>query len=569
MWKNISRQLFGRRVSTGTEIDPDEIFLDSSNLPEFDRHQFEGRLEKPIPARTILFAGAVVLAILLLFMGKSFALQVKKYDEYARLSEDNRLRHIIIFGERGLVYDRRGEILASNISDPAEPAFSKRKYSQRKGLAHLLGFLKYPSKDSAGFYYKVDFEGLAGAEKYLNEELTPEHGLKIIETDVHGNIASESVLKRPVDGRTITLSIDARISERMQELLQSIAEDRGFQGGAAVIMDVESGEILALSSYPEYKPQMLTDGIDSTAIRAAFADPRKPFLNRATEGLYSPGSIVKPFFAIAALEEKIITPEKEILSTGSISIQNPYDPEKKTVFRDWKAHGLVNMREAIAVSSDVYFYEVGGGFEDQKGLGIGRIDTYARLFGFGREPGGNNFFGAAGVIPTPAWKAAHFDGEPWRVGDTYNTSIGQYGFQVTPLQAVRATAAVANNGKLLEPRLIHESGDPTFELIPASLESFKVAQEGMRDSVKYGTAAGLAVPFVTIGGKTGTAELGTAKKFVNSWVTGFFPYEHPRFAFAVLLERGPRGNTVGAVYLMRQLLEWMNVYTPEYFKAAD
>lgn len=550
------------------EINPDEIFLDSSNLPQFDRHQFEGRLERPIARRTIVILGGVFCLILIAVLSQTFFLQIREGERYAKQSAQNRLRHTLIFGSRGVLYDKRGTLLAWNVIDDAEPEFAKRKYLDQAGLSHLLGFLKYPSKDKAGFYYKVDFEGRDGVEKYYNEYIAPQHGLKIIETDAHGKIQSESVQKPPKDGANVTLSVDARLQEKLYGFIEGLAKERGFQGGAAVIMDVQNGEILSMVSFPEYDSQVLTDGSDAKAIEKAFNDPRKPFLNRATDGLYTPGSIVKPFIALAALEEGVITPEKEIVSTGSISVPNPFDPGKPSVFKDWKAHGAVNMKRALAVSSDVYFYEIGGGFEGQAGLGIGNIDKYMRLFGFGTQPPGSDFFGGAGVIPTPEWKRANFNGESWRLGDTYHTAIGQYGFQVTPLQMVRGIAAIANGGKLLEPRLIVEKDiPPSFSVIPVTSSSFEVVREGMLDAVtEGGTASGLSLPGLSVAGKTGTAELGTLKKLVNSWVVGFFPFEKPRYAFTVIMERGPRDNTIGALYVMRELFEWMSVYTPEYLK---
>ncbi|KKW11684.1 MAG: Cell division protein ftsi/penicillin-binding protein 2 [Parcubacteria group bacterium GW2011_GWA2_49_9] len=258
------------------------------------------------------------------------------------------------------------------------------------------------------------------------------------------------------------------------------------------------------------------------------------------------------------------------MSTGSLSVPNPFDPKKPTIFNDWKAHGAVDMRRALAVSSDVYFYEIGGGFEDQKGLGIATIEKYMRMFGFGSVPPGSDMFGEAGVIPNPEWKKANFNGDGWRLGNTYHTAIGQYGFQVTPLQVVRAIAAVANGGKLLEPRLVEEKDvPPAYSVLPIQTSSFQIVREGMRDAVtEGGTAAGLFIPQVAVSAKTGTAELGTRKQFVNSWVVGFFPYEKPRYAFAVIMERGPHDNTVGGLYVMRELLEWMSVYTPEYLRPS-
>ncbi len=557
-------------ASKGREIDPDEIFLDSQNLPAFDRHQFEGRLERPISRRVIMFVGMVFALVLCAVLGKSFALQITDGETYAAKSEQNRLRDTLIFGERGVITDIRGKLLAWNEHDDADPEFSKRKYLEQPGLAHVLGFLKYPSKDKSGFYYKADFEGIDGVEKYWNEYIAPQHGLKIVETDAKGAVLSESVLRPPKGGESLQLSIDARIESKLYELMESLAAEKKFTGGAGVIMDVETGELLSLVSYPEYDSQTMTDGSDRAAIARFVQDTGKPFLNRATDGLYTPGSIIKPFLALGALEEGIIAPETTILSTGALTLPNPFDPAHPSIFKDWKAHGLVDMRKAIAESSDEYFYQIGGGFEKQPGLGIGNIEKYMRYFGFGQEPGDNDFFGAAGVIPDPEWKKANFNGDAWRIGDTYHSAIGQYGFQVTPLQAVRATAALANGGKLLTPRLVHEDGAaPQFTVIPIKPSSFDIVRAGMRDAVEPGgTANGLLMPGLDVAAKTGTAELGTQKLYVNSWVIGFFPYEKPRYAFAVMMERGPHDNTIGGLYIMRQLLEWMQAAAPEYLKST-
>jgi penicillin-binding protein 2 len=251
-----------------------------------------------------------------------------------------------------------------------------------------------------------------------------------------------------------------------------------------------------------------------------------------------------------------------------ISIPNPYDPTKKTIFKDWKVHGWVDMRQGIAESSDEYFYTIGGGYNGQKGLGIANIEKYIRMFGFGSNTGIDLLGEKAGTIPSPEWKAATFKGDPWRIGDTYNSSIGQYGFQVTPIQAVRAVASLANNGTLLRPTVIlnnpRESKDTAA--LSFSADHFQIVKEGMKMSVDVGVAKGLSMPGISVAAKTGTAELGVTKLKVNSWVTGYFPYENPRYAFAVLMERGDRSNTIGATYVMRQLLEWMYINTPQYVK---
>mgnify|MGYP001576812491 FL=1 len=188
-----------------------------------------------------------------------------------------------------------------------------------------------------------------------------------------------------------------------------------------------------------------------------------------------------------------------------------------------------------------------------------------RSFGFVEETGITLSQEERGVIPTPEWKKETFDGEEWRIGDTYNTSIGQYGYQVTPLQMARGVASVANGGILLRPQLLL-GGKIEAQSLDIAPQYFDIVKEGMRLAVTEGTAQGLSMPQVKIAGKTGTAELGALKQFVNSWVVGFFPYENPRYVFTIVMERGPAKNLIGATYVMRQLLDWMILNTPEYLK---
>lgn len=549
------------------DIDPDEIFLDSKNLPGLDVHQFEGRIEKPISLGTIVALSVVFSLILAVLLGKAWFLQAKEGKKYALMSENNALNDTIIFAERGAILDRNGVKLAWNVVDPAEEDFSKRAYIKEPGFGHILGYMKYPSKDKQGNYYRKNFEGVAGIEKYWNKELEGSHGLKILETDALGDVASESVIRPAVDGENLTLSIDSRIQKKMYESIKGLAERVGFMGGGGMIMDVTTGEVIAITSYPEYKSAVMTDGTDAELISKYLEDKRKPFLNRVTGGLYTPGSIVKPFVALAALEEEIIDPRKQIVSTGSISIPNPYDKTRFTVFSDWKAHGPVDMRKAIAVSSNVYFYEIGGGFEDQPGLGIDRLNKYFSMFGLGKENNDKFFAGPGGTVPSPSWKERVFPGDQWRIGDTYFTSIGQYGFQVTPLQMIRAVAMIANGGAYITPSLFKQATStvPGGVSVPIEPEHFKIVREGMKQGAETGSASGLNVNYVKIGAKTGTAELGISKAYVNSWVEGFFPYEDPRYAFIVMMERGPRANVYGATFVMRELFDWMKLEAPEYF----
>ena len=336
-----------------------------------------------------------------------------------------------------------------------------------------------------------------------------------------------------------------------------------------MIMDVRNGEVILSTSYPEYNSEILSLGKDRATLSKYFQDERKVFLDRNISGLYTPGSIVKPFFAIAALAEGIIDPYKEILSTGSISIPNPYFPDQPTIFRDWRVNGWTNMMEAIAVSSDIYFYAIGGGYKDHPGLGIANNEKYSKLFGFDKPTGIDLPDEKSGNIPSPEWKLKAFKGDPWRLGDTYHTSIGQYGFQVTPAEMVRAAGALANKGTLETPHLIlgrGEEGDSeTLKGIFTDKE-YDFIHQGMRQTVTMGTSTSLNVPYVEVAAKSGTAQLGVSKNKVNSWIMGFFPYEDPKYAFVLMMEAGPSVNSVGASSVMRQLLDWMSIHTPEYFE---
>ncbi len=553
------------------DIDPDEIFIDSKNLPNFDTYQFEGRLEKAISQRSIFVLSGIILLIIIIFIFRIWNLQIKNGSFYFTKSENNRLRNSLIFAKRGVIYDRIGTELAWNIKNPKDEAFSLRQYIPLDGLAHLLGYLKYPSKDKYGFYFSEVFDGKDGVEKVYNDILSGKNGKKIVEVDALGTVQSGNIIYNPKDGQDLTLSVDASIQNKMYQEIKDLALRAGFTGGAGVIMDVNNGEILAMTSYPEYNSQILTDGKDVTMIKRYFNDKNTPSLNRVTNGLYTPGSTVKPYMAFAALSEGIIDPYTNILSTGSISIPNPYDPSRPTVFKDWKAHGYVDMKKALAVSSDVYFYEVGGGFENQKGLGVVNIDKYMKLFGFGESITSPFFSGQAGVIPTPEWKAKTFAGEDWRLGNTYHTAIGQYGFQVSPIQMVRAVSTLANGGKMIKPIiLLNQEEKEELEITDLNLNQdyLKIIRDGMHDGVikDYGVAKALNSMDYSVAAKTGTAELGVYKQFVNSWVTGFFPYENPKYAFVIIMENGPVANTTGALSVMRQVLDYLAVYKSEYLK---
>ena len=569
LWRTIRKSFFRKRLS---EIAPDEIFMDSENLPHFDRHQMEGRLEYPLSPRVAFLILSGFMLVVCVFTAQAFRLQVVEGQKYADHSQNNRLYQTALFADRGVIFDRDGERLAWNVPNPHTNDFSLRKYASSTGVGHVLGYVKYPQKDTNGIYYQSTFIGTAGIELTRDEELAGKNGKKTVEVDALGNKKSENTFLDPEAGETLMLSIDLDLQRALFEEIRDTADQNNYEGGAGAIMDIHTGELLALVSYPEFDPQILTDG-DTQTIENYLRDDRLPFLNRAVQGQYTPGSIVKPFMAVAALNEDVIASDTEIRSTGALTIPNPYHPDKPTVFRDWRAHGWTDMREAIAVSSDVYFYAIGGGlyqehgYDEQEGLGIERIEKYMRKFGFGTPTGIELDGELDGVIPSPRWKEKIF-GEDWLLGNTYHTSIGQFGFQVTPLQAVRATAALANGGKLLEPRLTLVGGEKivSSRIENISAKNFEVALEGMRMTVNGGgTASGLNLTDLSIAAKTGTAEVGSPITHMHAWVIGFFPYEEPKYAFAVVMERAPKGTATGGVRVMRGFFDKTRSTHPEFY----
>lgn len=552
---------FGRRSRKNRELAPEDIFLDSSNLPDFDQTRLEGRLEKPISSGSFSTLGIGVTLLFVILILQAGYLGTVKGNEYALQSEKNRVRPEIVFAKRGAVVDRTGEPLISN--EEGENGFPTRVY-ESPGFAHLLGFVSYPKKDSSGNYYDTTIEGLAGVEATFDSRLQGKNGTHLIEEDALGNVISEGSIVPAVDGETISLSVDARVQKALYESIADAAGQTPFIGGAGVIMDVETGEVYALVSYPEYNPNILSRGTPSDVIASYDTDSRRPYLDRAISGLYTPGSIIKPIVASGAYTDGIISPDKVIVSTGSISVPNPYDPSKPTIFKDWKALGSMNMRSAIAYSSDVYFYTVGGGFGGQQGLGIERLAHWYESFGYtkptGIELGNEN----SGFVPTPAWKKETYD-EDWSIGNTYHTAIGQYAMQITVLEAIRAIGAVANGGKLVKPTVLKDA-PLSGESVVVDSEALQIAREGMRMGVTEGTSVGLnALSYVHAAGKTGTAETGAHKEFYNAWAVGFFPYEKPKYAYAVVMERGPAGKGVGGIYVMSQTFQKMRQTAPEYF----
>jgi len=320
-------------------------------------------------------------------------------------------------------------------------------------------------------------------------------------------------------------------------------------------------------SVPGFDNNLFSGGISKIQYEKIVSDPLNPFFNRAVSGTYPTGSTIKPLIASAALEEHIIDPDKELLTHGYIEIPNEYDPEIVYRFADNADHGLVDMRDALAVSSNVYFYTIGGGYEDQQGLGPTRIKDYLLKFGWGAETGIDLPGEVRGLIPDPAWKKKA-KGEGWWDGDTYLFSIGQGNVLATPLQVVSSFAAIANGGTLYTPRMVKEIiTKEAPKTIPSQVakadiiapDNIEVVRDGMRQAVKWGSSLLLNSLPVSSAAKTGTAQTGRkdedGKDYLYSWVSVFAPYENPEIVLTVMVEDAKEGS-LAVLPVAQEVLQW-------------
>lgn len=558
------------------QVEVEEVLLDASNISDFNLARLEGKRELPLTERNLRPVWVVFGLITAVFLFQIIKLQIVDGEKYRAIADNNKVDKALIIAERGVVYDRRGEMMIWNeVDNTGEYDFPIRAYTDRLGLGQVLGYVSYPKKDSRGYFFRTDYLGRSGVELAFDDLLKGENGKKIVEVDALGEVISEYAIDFPKDGGELKLSIDAELSEAMYDIISTSSIQAGFRSGAGAIMDVDTGEILALTSFPSFDPEVMADGDDTALIQQYNEDDRLPFLNKVIGGAYTPGSIVKPFVAYKALEEGIISPDKEIYSNGSITVPNPYDPSNPSRFNDWRAQGSMTMREAIAFSSNVYFYIIGGGLPEiaipqaglnqaQAGLGITKMAENYRRFGMGSLTGINLAQEQAGVVPDPDWKQKVFN-DDWRLGDTYFTAIGQFGFLATPIQMLRAYAALANGGYLLEPHVVLGEASEKID-IGVNVTKMKIIHEGMRETVTIagGTARSLERNDVAIAAKSGTAEVGAGNAYVNSWAAGFWPYKEPKYAFILMMDHAPRSNALGATRIMGEVVQWMSVNRPEY-----
>ena len=575
--------------------------------------------------------GLLVLIAFSALAIRFYFLQIKRYDYYQTLAENNRISIVPITPNRGLISDRNGVVLAHNffvytlevtpskiddldatiaeiaklveISPVDMKRFNKQKdeshnfesiplrthlneveaakfavnryrfpgvelksrlfrhYPFGKLGSHMVGYIgrindsdinNLDEQDLLSNYKGSDHIGKSGIEQSYESVLHGTTGFQQVEIDADGRAVRVLSSQPPTSGNNIILSVDSK--------LQEIAETAfGEHRGALVAIKPSTGEVLAFVSMPTFDPNLFVDGIDFDNWNALNNSLDKPLINRPLRGIYPPGSTFKPFSALAGLEAGIRKPPFSIYDNGYFTL-----PNSTHRYRDWKpgGHGSVDMRRAITISCDTFFY--GLAME----LGIVRLTNFVRHFGFGQKSGIDISGEIAGLLPTPEWKMRRYK-QPWYMGETVIAGIGQGYTLVTPMQLAQATAILANNGLALRPRLVSaitnaKTGATTLtkivvnEKIPLDENNLEIIKLGMIDvTLPGGTAASVGVNAgYSIAAKTGTAQVVGIKQNEkynanliderhrdHALFIAYAPAEVPKIALAVIVENGGHGGS--------------------------
>ncbi|HRM31004.1 MAG TPA: penicillin-binding protein 2 [Acinetobacter johnsonii] len=584
--------------------------------------------------RTFISMGIVVFFLLILVTRYAY-LQLVQFDEFSTASDQNRIRLQPLAPARGYIYDRNGVLLADNypvftatmsradvtdidatierltpileltpddierfnsrikasrktervsiklnLNENDIARFSEVKY-QFPGVnietqmtryyphgelfAHVIGYvgrindkeLKSINKD---LYAGTNLIGKIGVENSYEDLLHGVPGNESVEADAHGNVLRHLGRKEPVRGNDLYLSLDYG--------LQTVASEQlAGRRGAIVAMDPRTGEILALVSSPSFNPNLFVTGISHTDYSGLRDNLDQPLYNRAVQGAYPPGSTIKPMFGLGGIHYGLIDWGTAISDHGYFTL--PGDSHK---FRDWKksGHGVVNLHKSQVVSCDTFFYILS--FR----MGIEKMNTWMRQFGFGEKTGVDLPSESTGLYPNPEWKMRTRHAK-WLKGETISVSIGQGAFTATPLQLAMATAITANHGSHVIPHVLQTSkgAKPHKDLsapdgriqFNGTDQDWIQMRDAMVDVIETGTGRGIRTPMYKIAGKTGTAQvksIAQGKRYNEALLTerqldhglfvGFAPAENPEIAIAVVWENGRHGGS--AAQLARPILDY-------------
>lgn len=457
--------------------------------------------------------------------GRILKLDVQKiFSDVAKKSDyfDSR-----VMLKESISYDELVELTSLELPGVVLEEGFKRVHSIPLSFSHILGYTGFPTQEDVSGRDNVEAGseiGKMGLERYYDKYLRGNDGREVFFKDSLGRIQGTKVVELPAQGDKLETYIDKEFQDYFYNRLTEELDRLGRKVGVGIAINPDNGEVLALFGVP---------GFDSNDISQYLNDTNRTLFNRAVSGLYNPGSTIKPLHATAALTEGTVSPEKQVFSAGMISIPNPFTPSQPSIFKDWKAHGWVDVHSAIARSSNIYFYAIGGGWQDQVGLGIQRLKKWWHKFNLD----GKTFIDLpgeeSGFLPDPEWKKEK-TGKNWLLGDTYNISIGQGDLVITPIELIDYIGAIANGGKVYEPRIakriLNSDGEIVFQSKPSVISDLSVeigpyisdVHEGMRDGVRqtYGTSYLLHNVPLEIYGKTGSAQIENNKK-INAFFVGY------------------------------------------------
>lgn len=489
------------------------------------------------------------------------------------------------------IEEKKNELYGFNVV-----SVPKRYYPTSTLLSHVVG---YVSKISSEEYKNLKDKGYtvnsvigkSGAELTFDKYLKGIDGVKKVETDSQGNISSETISQEPKSGNSVTLTIDFRLQKVAQEALENTIH--GLQdgsitfkkkpvadakSGSVVVLDCQTGEVLAMVNYPNYDTNLFVNGISSSDWNKLSNDSLKPMYNRAISGTYAPGSTYKMLVGLVGLQTGKFTVDEKYLDTGIY--QYGYHPKCWKFSENGTTHGWVNVSDAIKGSCNIYFYEVG------RRVGIAEIVKWSKEFGLGRKTGVELPQEAIGEIAGADLKSEDGLKSPWYLGDTLSAAIGQSSNSYTPVQMANYISAIANGGKLNKVSIIKEVKDETTLVsVPASeveknsneytgvnfepkdlqinKEYLNAIKEGML-SVTNESGGTANIVFknsnITVAGKTGTSQVTSGSN--NGIFVGFAPYEKPKIAVVAVIEHGEEG-TYTANVVKPIMEEYFNISTAD------
>lgn len=547
------------------------------------------------PRSAALLYGFTIFVVIFFFalFVRLFQLTIVKGAYYRELSENNRIREVIIESERGTLVDRKGFVLAKNrpadIKANGLHINSHRTYNDPEAFAQIIGYRQTADKndfDKDPCLNKLNLNdkvGKKGAEKLYECALRGYYGKKLVEVDASGKFLRTLSVAEPKSGATLQLAVDAELQKKAYEIIKD-------KRAVIVALKPQTGEVIVMTSSPSFSPQDFED-TDNAKIEQYFTSEDKPLFNRATEGTYPPGSTFKLVLAAAALEESAVDEKTEFEDTGILKA-GPLQ------FGNWywlqygKKDGQVNMVKALQRSNDIYFYEVGAK------LGPEKIKSWADKLGYEKKTG-LGIGEAEGVVPSAFWKEDVLK-EQWYLGDTYNLSIGQGYLLTTPLQVDLVTSVFANDGMLCKPKLLKTDSEAPAELqsetkpeckkVSISEKTLSTIREGMLAACATGGTGWPLFDFsyndpvltrqlttetasvsallakmtasesakfkrkVSVACKTGTAETPGKASLPHAWLTGYAPAENPELIVTVLVEQGGQGSDIAGP-IMRDVLK--------------